>query len=290
MSASRTTLTLALLLGVAGPAAAQDSEGSAFSKIPWETGPVLGDLGAEARVAVPDDCMFTGEEGTRQFMELNQNPVSGIERGTVLCRILDANGETETTWFAVFEFDDSGYVKDDEKGSLDPDAILASLKEGNEHGNRERKKRGWDAIYLDGWQLAPHYDEQTKNLTWATRLHDEADDQVLNHSVRLLGRGGVMSADLVVSPEYYGQALPAFDAVIGKFEYRSGHTYAEWRQGDKIAAYGLTALVAGGAGAVLAKTGLLQKFGKAIALALAAGVAALRKLIFGKGKDSPASA
>ena len=94
---------------------------------------------------------------------------------------------------------------------------------------------------------------------------------MLNHSVRLLGRGGVMSVDLVVSPEHYQRALPAFNGVIGKFEYKAGHTYAEWRDGDKIAAYGLTALVAGGAGAVLAKTGLLQKFGKAIVLALGGG-------------------
>lgn len=290
MSARRLTLTLVLLLGGALPAVAQDSEEDAFSKIPWQAGPVLGDLGSEARVAVPDDCAFTGADGTRQFMELNENPVSGIERGTVLCRIVDANGETESTWFVVFEFDDSGYVKDDEKESLDGDAILARLKEGNEHGNRERKKRGWDAIYLDGWQAAPHYDEQTKNLTWATRLHDETNSQVLNHSVRLLGRGGVMSADLVVSPAYYEQALPVFNGVIGDFEYKTGHTYAEWREGDKIASYGLSALVAGGAGVVLAKTGLLQKFGKAIVLALAAGVAALRKLLFGRGKDSTAHA
>ena len=108
MSARRMTLTLVLLLGAAGSGLAQDSEGSAFSKIPWETGPVLGDLGAEARVAVPEDCVFTGAEGTRQFMELNENPTSGIERGTVLCRLVDAKGETEATWFAVFEFDESG--------------------------------------------------------------------------------------------------------------------------------------------------------------------------------------
>ncbi len=290
MSASRLVLTLALLLGHALPGLAQDSRDDAFGKIPWQPGPVLGDLGQEAQVAVPDDCAFTGADGTRQFMELNQNPVSGIERGTVLCRIVDANGETETTWFAVFEFDESGYVKDDEKQSLDGDAILARLKEGNEHGNRERQKRGWEAIYLDGWQHAPHYDEQTRNLTWATRLHDESNAQVLNHSVRLLGRGGVMSADLVVSPEYYSQALPVFNAVVGDFKYKPGHTYAEWRKGDKIAAYGLTALVAGGAGVALAKTGLLQKFGKAILLALAAGVAGFRKLIFGRGKDSTAKA
>ena len=65
---------------------------------------------------------------------------------------------------------------------------------------------------------------------------------MLNHSVRLLGRGGVMSVDLVVSPEHYQRALPAFNGVIGKFEYQTGHTYAEWREGDKVAKYGLTAL------------------------------------------------
>jgi uncharacterized membrane-anchored protein len=290
MSASPMVLALALLVGNALPAQAQDSSGDAFSKIPWKSGPVVGELGKEAQVAVPDGCVFTGEDGTRQFMELNQNPVSGIERGTILCRLLDAKGETESTWFAVFEFDESGYVKDDEKESLDGDAILASLKKGNEHGNKERKEHGWEAIYLDGWQRAPHYDERTRNLTWATRLHGEDESKVLNHSVRLLGRGGVMSADLVVSPEYYDRALPAFDAMVGDFRYKSGHTYAEWRDGDKIASYGLTALVAGGAGAALVKTGLLQKFGKAIVLALAGAAAAVKKFFFGKGKDSPAKA
>jgi uncharacterized membrane-anchored protein len=290
MSASPMVLALALLLGNALPAPAQDSSGDAFGKIPWKHGPMVGDLGKEAQVTVPDGCLFTGEDGTRQFMELNQNPVSGIERGTILCRLADTKGETETTWFAVFEFDDGGYVKDDEKGSLDAGAILASLKKGNEHGNRERKQRGWEAIYLDGWQSAPHYDERTRNLTWATRLHGEDESRALNHSVRLLGRGGVMSVDLVVSPEHYDRALPAFDAMLGGFRYKPGQTYAEWRQGDKLASYGLTALVAGGAGAALVKTGLLQKFGKAIVLALVSAAAAVKKFIFGKGKDSPAKA
>jgi hypothetical protein len=40
---------------------------------------------------------------------------------------------------------------------------------------------------------------------------------------------------------------------------------------------------------VLAKTGLLQKFGKAIILALVSAAAAVKKFLFGKGKDSPAN-
>lgn len=289
MSASSMVLALALALVPVLPAAPQDSTGDAIGKIPWTEGPSLGKLGQEAEVAVPDGCVFTGADGTRQFMELNQNPVSGIERGTVLCRLADTNGQTESTWFAVFEFEESGYVKDDEKGSLDPEVILASLKRGNERGNRERKEHGWSAIHLDGWEKPPHYDEQTRNLTWATRLHDEEQARVLNHSVRLLGRGGVMSVDLVVSPEYYTRALPAFNTMVGGFHYRPGHTYAEWREGDKIASYGLTALVAGGAGAALVKTGLLQKLGKAIVVAVVGAVAAVKKFLFGR-KDETAKA
>lgn len=290
MPAPRLLFALVLLTMPGLRALAQDPGGDAFRQIPWEKGAITGDLGNEALVGVPEGCMFTGEAGTKKFMELNQNPTSDRERGTVLCSVMGPDGEAVASWFAVFEFDPSGYVKDDEKKSLDADAILESLKEGNEYGNKARKERGWAAIYLDGWQRAPYYDDVTKNLTWATRLHDEGNDQVLNHSVRLLGRGGVMSVDLVVDPVHYDQALPAFNAVIGDFKYKTGHTYAEWRDGDKIAGYGLTALVAGGAGAVLVKTGLLQKFGKAIVVAVIGAFAAIKRFFTGKDKAPTASA
>jgi uncharacterized membrane-anchored protein len=290
MPASRLLFALMFLTVPGLQALAQESGEAAFRQIPWEKGAITGGLGSEAQVAVPEGCMFTGAAGTKKFMELNQNPTSDRERGTVLCAIAGSDGEAVAHWFAVFEFDPSGYVKDDEKKSLDADAILASLKEGNEYGNEARKERGWGAIYLDGWQRAPYYDDVTKNLTWATRPHDDGNDQVLNHSVRLLGRGGVMSADLVVDPVYYDKALPAFNAVIGDFKYKTGHTYAEWRDGDKIAGYGLTALVAGGAGAALVKTGLLQKFGKAIVVAVVGALAAIKRFFTGKGKAPTAAA
>ena len=37
-------------------------------------------------------------------------------------------------WFAVFEFDDVGYVKDDEKDSLDANALLDSIKARHRSG------------------------------------------------------------------------------------------------------------------------------------------------------------
>lgn len=255
---------------------AQNGSGSA-TDIPWDKGPTVGSLGPQSRVRVSDACSFTGVPGTKQFLTLTQNPTNGSERGTALCVVARAGADT-SYWFAVFEYDPSGYVKDDEKESLDAEAILASLRKGTEAGNRLRRERGWETLELKGWERPPFYDPQTNNLTWATRVVDASGSEGINHSVRLLGREGVMKVDLVVAPSDYEASLDEFSQLITSHEFNSGFKYAEWREGDKVAAYGLTALVAGGAGAIAAKTGLLGKLWKLLVGLGVGAVAALRKL------------
>ena len=46
------------------------------------------------------------------------------------------------------------------------------------------------------------------------------------------------------------------------FSYKAGERYAEFRSGDKMAGYGLAALIGGGAAAAAVKTGILQKWWK----------------------------
>jgi uncharacterized membrane-anchored protein len=138
-----------------------------------------------------------------------------------------------------------------------------------------------------GWERPPFYDAQTNNLTWAVRLRGSRGESV-NYSVRILGREGYMSADLVLRPDELAASIPAFEKLLAGYTYTQGHRYAEYRKGDKLAAYGLTALVAGGAGAVAMKTGLLAKFWKLIvvaALGLLAAVKRFIKTILGWGKN-----
>jgi uncharacterized membrane-anchored protein len=245
-----------------------------LDKIPWAKGPTKGLLGSEASISVPAGCLFTGRDGVRSFLEATQNNASGNERGVLLC---PANGTSET-WFVLFSYDESGYVRDDEGSSLDADAILESVRRGTEAGNRERKRRGWATLTVEGWATKPFYDRATNNLTWAITAHDNEGGRTVNHSVRLLGRGGVMHADLVTTPDALTALVPTFNGTIGGFTYSSGFKYAEWRSGDKVAAYGLTALVAGGAGVALVKSGLLVKFWKLIVIGFAALVGALKRL------------
>ena len=48
----------------------------------------------------------------------------------------------DLTWFVVFEFEDVGYVKDDEKKSLDAGAMLSSIKTNTDRANQVRRQNG----------------------------------------------------------------------------------------------------------------------------------------------------
>ena len=260
----RVSFALTLVSLAAAPAASQSEGQDLFESIDWMDGPGEGQLGDIATLNVPDGCRFTRETGARIFMEATGNLPSESELGVLVCQAAPPDNPADaSTWFVVFEYDASGYVKDDEKAELNADEILATLRGGQDEGNKQRRRLGYDELTLDGWIRAPYYDDRTNNLTWAIRVLAPGDTSV-NHSVRLLGRGGVLKADLVTGPATFELALPQFDEVVDATSFVAGQTYAEWREGDKIAAYGLTALVAGGAGAAAMKLGLFGKLWKLI--------------------------
>ena len=69
------------------------------------------------------------------------------------------------------------------------------------------------------------------------------------------------------------------------FEFKQGHRYAEFRAGDKTAAYGLTGLIVGGGAAALVKTGALKWLWKAL-VAAAVGISALVKKLFSRNRSA----
>jgi uncharacterized membrane-anchored protein len=262
----RIVMTVSLISLAAVSAAAPEKP-----SIPWERGPMTGKLGDYAEIQVPEGFLFTGKKGTEKLLELTRNLVSGHELGAMV----PADESPEGAWFVVFEFQDVGFVKDDEKNKIDPDALLKTIRQGTEEANQERRKRGWQTFTVAGWQRPPYYDPATHNLTWAIRGQSDSGVVSVNHSIRILGRRGTMNVDLVLDPSQYDRAVPRFESVMSTFRFQQGNRYADFVKGDKVAAYGLTALIVGGAGAVALKTGLLAKFWKVIVGLLFA----LKKLI-----------
>jgi uncharacterized membrane-anchored protein len=250
-----------------------------LSQIDWTKGPAKAELKSLAEVQVPEGFMFTGSKGTQKLLEAMGNPTSGSELGFL--------APTSLVWFVVFEFSDVGYVKDDDKDKLDADKMLKSIQAGNEEANKFRKKMGVPPLKITGWELPPRYNEQTHNLEWAIRGESEGD-AVVNYNTRLLGRKGVMEVNLVIDPEKLAGAMPAYAAVLKDYSYKSGERYAEYRQGDKLAKYGLAALITGGAAAVAVKTGLFaslilffKKAWKLVVIGVVAVAAFIKKLLFG---------
>jgi uncharacterized membrane-anchored protein len=252
-----------------------------LQKLSWQRGPGEGAIAGKAKIAIPEGFAFLDEGNTRRFLELMGNPPRDGHY-MIAPAALD--------WFAVFSFDAVGYVKDDEK--IDAEALLAELKKGDERGNEERKRLGMTPIFTDGWHVPPHYDAESKRLEWGMRLRDERGGVHVNYTSRLLGRSGVMSAVLVSSPQTLNEDMRAFRGALRGYQFVAGEKYAEFKQGDRIAEYGLAALVVGGAAAAAAKSGLLKSLGKflwvIIGGALAGGWALIRKL-FGRKESPPPS-
>jgi uncharacterized membrane-anchored protein len=265
------------LFGAAPEATAQDDK---EIQLPWQEGSMGMPIGdGLAQIDLNSEYLFLGAEGTQLFMELTQNPVNGREVATVMPR------DGEQGWFLVFEYDDVGYVPDDEKDSLDAATMIASIREGTEAANAERRKRGWVTMRIVDWHEEPFYDSSTNNLTWSI-IGESNGERNVNRMIKLLGREGVMTATLVSSPEGLENAAAVTDSLLADYRYVPGQTYAEFVPGtDKLAQYGLTALVVGGGAAALLKSGLLARFWKPLVVALAALGAGVKRLFF-SGRSS----
>lgn len=279
---ARRLLGCALLLGMlAGPlvALAQSSDESPvmrqIQQLAWQRGPADGSLGGIATLKLAEGQGFLDAPNTKRFLELTRNPPRD-HRYTLMAR--------DGAWFAIFFFEDSGYVKDDEK--LDADALLKSLQEGDKAGNAERKRLGMPAIHTAGWAVPPHYDPDTRRLEWGVQLRGEDGHPLVNYSIRLLGRRGVMHAILVSAPESLTSDVAEFKASLSGYTFVSGESYSEFRAGDRVAEYGLAALVLGGAAAVATKSGFVKAFGKLIVvgvMGLGAAVLAFFRRLFRRG-------
>jgi uncharacterized membrane-anchored protein len=229
----------------------------------WVAGPTSVTVAGNSSLTVPEGYVFLDAANTSKFEELNENVPSGKE-------VLIAPKTLQ--WTAYLLFEDSGYVKDNEK--IDAPAILKALQEGTERENEERKRRGWRTIHVTGWAIAPAYNTETKRLEWATDLSAD-DGRGVNFFTKILGRRGVTSVVLATSPDRTTAAVADLDKVLTGYQFNSGETYSSWRPGDKVAEYGLAGLIVGGAAAAAAKTGLFKGLFKVII----AGAAALWKLI-----------
>jgi uncharacterized membrane-anchored protein len=246
--------------------------------------------GGIAKVTVPESLSYYGPEDAKTVLvKLWGNPPTNEK---ILGLFLPAGKSPldKETWAVVMDFEDSGYVKDDDAAKLNYDDLLKKMRSAAAESNKARVKEGYPSVELIGWAAKPHYDSAAKKIYWAKDLKfGDAPDHTLNYFIRVLGRRGVLNLNVVASMDQLEEIEKATPTILGAVEFTDGNRYADYKAGaDKVAKYGLAGLIAGG---VLVKTGLFKgiiaalvagkKFVVVAFVALAAGI----KKLFGR-KDT----
>lgn len=240
-----------------------------------------------ASMNLGDDFQYLAPESAeRLLVDAWGNPPGNETLGMIIpadVSPLEAEG-----WGVVITYDEDGYVSDEDADSIDYDELLAELKEANQSANDERVKQGYGSMLLVGWAEQPHYDTNTHKYYWAQEYKtDHAEDNSLNYNIRILGREGVLVLNAVAGMAQIQNIKQRMPELIAVTEFVPGKRYADFDPAtDRVAEYGLAALVAGG---VASKMGLFAKliaflvaFKKFILIGVIALFAVLKKVIWRK--------
>jgi len=296
-------LTAAPVMMTAQPARAEQpltAEQQAYvakvNKIIEEIKPQTGDITigeAKATLHLGKDYYFLGPDDARKVLvDAWKNPPSSADGVLGLVFEKGKSFTDPDAWGAVVTFENSGYVTDEDAKTADYADLLKQMQEGQESANEQRKEQGYPALHLVGWAQAPTYDPASHSVIWAQNLHGDGDTQnSLNYDVRMLGRFGVLSVNMLSTMGHLTDVQTAAAKLSQAVSFDNGARYADYVPDvDKKAGYGIAGLVAAGVGIAAAKKlgflaialGLGKKLFVLVALAGAAVWSRIKKL-FGKG-------
>lgn len=191
-----------------------------------------------------------------------------------------------------FDYVEEGFVKDDDWSEIDADDFLAQMKEGQIASNEERVANGQEAFEVIGWLEPPTYDAATHTAHYVLELGNTQRHWVNAIAVKL-GRAGYHQVTWVGDVSLFKSNGPnVLKTALNSHTYDDGHRYADFKDGDDVAAYGLAGLVAAvagvklGKGLIAATIAFLALAGKKLAIVIipaAIGIGALVKRFFRRG-------
>ncbi len=230
------------------------SEEEFLASLNFQTGKVV--LGDNlASLNLPENLVFLdGNDANRVLVDAWGNPPTDE---APLGMILPAGISplAEESWAVTVEFEESGFVSDEDAADIDYAEMLEQLQQETIESNAWRAENGYEPIELLGWAAQPHYDAQGKKLHWAKELRfGDSDINTLNYNIRVLGRKGVLVLNFIANMDQLPEIQANVPAVLAMTEFNDGNRYADFNPDiDQVAAYGIGALIAG---KLAAKAGL----------------------------------
>ncbi len=210
-----------------------------------------------ATIRVPAEFSYLGPEDAQTVItKIWGNPASsGRPLGMLVpssVGVADAEG-----WAVIIQYEEDGYISDKDAAKIDYNDLLKDMQKAVSENSEERAKQGYPPIELVGWATPPRYDAASKKMYWAKELKfGDSAEHTLNYNIRMLGRRGVLTLNAVASMSQLESIEKVAPDILAMVEFKQGNRYADFNpSSDKVATYGLAALITGG---VLAKAGFFK--------------------------------
>jgi uncharacterized membrane-anchored protein len=236
-----------------------------------------------ATLTVPESFYYLNKQDSKKVLEeIWGNPPGNRVALLGMLFPADTTPFDSDSWGVTIEYEQDGYVSDEDAADLNYDELLIQMQEDTALTSEARVEKGYVPIKLVGWAAKPYYDATSNKLHWAKEIQfGDAPVNTLNYNIRVLGRQGVLVLNFIAGMDQLPQISTNLDNVLAMAEFNQGSRYADFDpELDDVAAYGIGALVAG---KVLAKTGLLAAaflFLKKFGIILLVAVGTLVKKVF----------
>jgi len=197
-------------------------------------------------------------------------------------------------WIVVIRYVKEGYIKDDDAKNWNADGLLKNLRDGTEETNKDRVARGFPEMQVIGWVEPPSYDATTHRLVWSLLAKDkdtpDSAPKGVNYNTFALGRDGYFSLNLLSGSDRIANEKAVAHELLADLSYNAGKRYEDFSATtDRIAEYGLAALIGGIAVKKLGLLALLGAFILKFAKLILFGAAAVGALVMRFFRRKPLS-
>jgi len=241
------TMLCATTAAAEAPQSAEDQR-AVIQSLNWRHGGILHLEGSKTTLTVADKYAVVTDRDARRFYEAVEGTKApdGLE-----VIVVDPAASTEVMFATIPE----GYVRFDDWGDVDADRMLNRVRDNTDEANKERVAHHMPPLEVIGWRERPTLDRTTETVRWAIEARS-GDDKIINATVLTFGRYGYEKLTWVGGAEQdYGGFLTEMRSASS---FDPGARYVDFKDGDKVAAYTIAALVATVIGAKAAvKAGLL---------------------------------
>lgn len=218
-----------------------------INNMPWIKGPTRINIGNNTMIDLPSGYEVLDPKYAHRFIQLQGNP-PGESEYYILQPI-----SSDADWFAVMQYVDSGHISDND--NIDADKILLEAKEYDIRSNKIRLSEGYGPLYTKDWRMKPTYDIASHRLEWAFLMNDDKST-FSNLKTRILSRTGYLDILMVGDDKKIVEDSNELNDVINHIYYINNEKYSDYRDGDRLATYGIIGLITGSTVALAVKTGL----------------------------------